>query len=542
MMPGYEQFTKISRRSRAPRSPRHGHGGVMVADGKGGTQRPVKKCVWISQRARGGRAATGELSPHRDRAVNIPGGRGVGGGRGGVQSQGGLEQAQHEMPVAPMAGCPAGGVPRGRQAECVLSPDGKFKAFYRARNFWIANADGTAEVQVTTDGSVEKRIKNGSGSWVYGEELGQTTAIWWAPNSQKVGYYRFGKQGAGLYLGMNSDRRADGRRHRGYRKPARRIRSLKCFVYDLAAGTSKKIDVRDGQAFSNDFVGHYVYGQRWSPDGTELLMNRTNRKQNVMELAACNPTTAKCRVVVREEWATGWVDNTPTMRLLKDQKRFIWGSERNGFANYYLYDLTGKLINPITKLATAEAANIVKLDEHKNVMFYMARDGDNYMKTQLHRVNLDGTGDVRLTDPKFDHSVTCATGSVRWGGGGAAGQAAVVRRCGISPDNVTSSTSIRRTTRRRPLLLTQRRGGKNRRACHGQHRSHASAGFKKPSSSHIFPPTARRRSTGRFHFRRTSIRRRNGRRWYRCTAGLRLAATCRRKRSPDRSRTRNMVF
>ena len=34
-------------------------------------------------------------------------------------------------------------------------------------------------------------------------------------------------------------------------------------------------------------------------------------------------------------------------------------------------------------------------------MFYMARDGDNYMKMQLHRVGLDGKGDVRLTDPAF---------------------------------------------------------------------------------------------------------------------------------------------
>ncbi len=39
-------------------------------------------------------------------------------------------------------------------------------------------------------------------------------------------------------------------------------------------------------------------------------------------------------------------------------------------------------------------------------MFYMARDGDDYMKLQLHRVGLDGRGDVRLTDPAFTHAVT----------------------------------------------------------------------------------------------------------------------------------------
>jgi dipeptidyl-peptidase-4 len=38
----------------------------------------------------------------------------------------------------------------------------------------------------------------------------------------------------------------------------------------------------------------------------------------------------------------------------------------------------------------------------------MARDGDNHMKLQLHRVGLDGRGDRRLTDPAFNHAVNIA--------------------------------------------------------------------------------------------------------------------------------------
>ena len=358
-------------------------------------------------------------------------------GRGGGQSQGGLEQQQHEMPVAAMQGCPAGGAPRGRQLECALSPDGKFKAFYRARNFWVANADGSGEVQVTTDGSVENRIKNGTGSWVYGEELSQTTAIWWAPNSRQVGYYRFDESAVkDFYLGMNQTGVQTALDVEAYPVAGAPNPIPEVFVYDIAAGASKKIDVRDGKAFSNDVVGHYVYDMRWSPDGTELMMNRTNRKQNIMEFVACNPSTAKCRVIVKEEWPTGWVDNRPGMTVLKDQKRFIWESERTGFNNYYLYDFTGKLINPITTLATAEAGAMVKLDEDKGVMFYMARDGDNYMKMQLHRVNLDGTGDVRLTDPKFNHSVgICPLPGAPAGRGRAGGGPGGAASCGISADN-----------------------------------------------------------------------------------------------------------
>ena len=66
------------------------------------------------------------------------------------------------------------------------------------------------------------------------------------------------------------------------------------------------------------------------PTARELLFNRTNRRQNVLELAACDPATGKCRVVVRDEWPPSWVENNPEMRFLKDGKRFIWLSRANG--------------------------------------------------------------------------------------------------------------------------------------------------------------------------------------------------------------------
>jgi dipeptidyl-peptidase-4 len=53
-------------------------------------------------------------------------------------------------------------------------------------------------------------------------------------------------------------------------------------------------------------------------------------------------------------------------------------------------------------------ANVVRVDEEAGLLYYMARDGDNHMKFQLHRVGLDGKGDRRLTDPAFNHAVDIA--------------------------------------------------------------------------------------------------------------------------------------
>src|SRR5436190_1526098 len=80
---------------------------------------------------------------------------------------------------------------RGRQFQSTLAPNGALKAFYRDRNLWLSAADGSHETAITTDGSVSSRVKYGTASWVYGEELSQQTAMWWSPDSTRIAYYRF---------------------------------------------------------------------------------------------------------------------------------------------------------------------------------------------------------------------------------------------------------------------------------------------------------------------------------------------------------------
>ena len=55
------------------------------------------------------------------------------------------------------------------------------------------------------------------------------------------------------------------------------VPSADVLVYDVASAKITSIDARDGKPFDNVVVGHYVYGIQWSPDGTELLLQRANR-------------------------------------------------------------------------------------------------------------------------------------------------------------------------------------------------------------------------------------------------------------------------
>jgi len=295
---------------------------------------------------------------------------------------------------------------RGRQYAEELSKDKTLKSVYRDGNVFIVDSAGNNEIVVTTKGSVEKRFTFGTATWVYGEELGQMHAMWWSPDNKKLAFYHFDMSKVrNYYLQYEQTEIYDSMNIEAYTKVGAVNPVVELMIYDLETQKTITVDVREGEAFSDNVVGHYIYKIEWAPDGTELLFHRTNRKQDIMEWTAANAETGKCRVVVREQWPASFTSNTPYMKYLNDNKRFIWESERNGFKNYYLYDLKEGLIAPITSHGF-EVAGVVKIDEEKDLLYYMARSGDNHMKVQLHKTKMDGSNNVRLTDPSFNHSVS----------------------------------------------------------------------------------------------------------------------------------------
>jgi dipeptidyl-peptidase 4 len=297
---------------------------------------------------------------------------------------------------------------RGRQFTNAVAPNGLLRAFYRNHNLWLSDTNGRNEVAVTTEGSAASRVKFGAANWVYGEELYQTTAIWWSSNSQKLAFYRFDEsQLKDYYLALGLTKIQSSLLTEPYMKAGDTNPVVDLLVYDLATKKTVRLDVRDGKPFDNSVIGHYVYGVSWTADSNELLFRRTNRRQNIMELCAANPETGRCRVVVREEWPASWTDNSPLLRLLADGRRFVWGSERTGWRNFYLYHLDGRLLATLTR-HPFEVEGIERIDEKGGHLYYTARSGDNPMKLQLHRVGLDGRGDRRLTNPAFHHSVNLA--------------------------------------------------------------------------------------------------------------------------------------
>lgn len=321
--------------------------------------------------------------------------------RTGKLTETGRAAEQPPMPFGRRAGFPE----RGRQFTSAESPDKKFKAVYKNRNLYLEDLAAGAETAITADGSDQNRIKYGSASWVYGEELDQITAMWWSPDSRKLAFYRFDEKNVpDYYLQLDQTKLYSKMDIEPYPKAGEPNPVVDLLVYDLETKKITTVDVRDGQPFSNEVVGHYVYGINWTKDGREILFFRANRRQNITELVAADPDSGRTRVVVREEWPASWTENSPQITWLKDGRRFILVSERTGFKNLYLYDLSGQLLATLTR-HPFEVVGVAAVDEKAGLVYYTARSGDNQMKVQLHRVSLTGKNDRRLTDPAFNHAV-----------------------------------------------------------------------------------------------------------------------------------------
>ncbi len=289
--------------------------------------------------------------------------------------------------VRDVAGSSGRRAARGRQASREPSPDGRLVAEHRDHDVWITDPDGGNARPVTTDGTAE--IRYGRASWVYGEELDQDTAMWWSPDARHLAFYRFDDSGVPQYhllRGLTDLRTRIDSEH--YPKAGDPNPVAGLLVHDLSSGGLVEVDV-------GDEPDRYIYNVGFSPDGTDLLFFRLNRRQDRLELLAADPETGESRVVLVEEQPC-WQDHRPEMRFLRGGRRFIWESERTGFAHYELWDLDRGRIAVLTR-GDYPVESIVDVDEERGVLHFTARCGEHPLDPQLCRVNLDGTGQRMLT-------------------------------------------------------------------------------------------------------------------------------------------------
>jgi len=119
---------------------------------------------------------------------------------------------------------------------------------------------------------------------------------------------------------------------------------------------------------------------------------------------------------VLSERSKAWVNTFGPPRFLKDGRRFLWLSERDGFAHVYLCDVAGAC-RAVTQgpwivdgrvSFTGSGPGFV-LDERSGFLYFTATEKDP-RERHLYRVRLDGTGRTRLTREDGTHRTVVSPG------------------------------------------------------------------------------------------------------------------------------------
>ena len=293
---------------------------------------------------------------------------------------------------------------RGRQYTRVDSPDGKWQAHYKDWNVVLKNGAGD-EVAVTTSGNAD--VHFGTASWVYGEELNQTKSMWWTPDSKKLIFYGFDDRGVQPFHLLRGWSEINTKQYpEFYPKAGAKNPAAELLIYDVASKTTVGVDVGGSSE-------EYLYGLRASPDGSVIMVNWTDRLQQHLKVLAIDVNTGTTRLIVEEKQDT-WQSNSPPMRFLADQKRFLWPTDKSGFTHYELRDLDGKLHNTVTKGAF-QTAGIQFVDEKKGLIGFTAYSSkSNPYFLQYHIASLDGKSQRRLTSIEQHHSSFSMSPDGKW--------------------------------------------------------------------------------------------------------------------------------
>ncbi len=286
-----------------------------------------------------------------------------------------------------------------------FSPDSKKIAYMYENNIYVETIRNNEVKQLTSDG--DEYIVNGTGDWVYEEELGLRDAFLWSPDSKRIAYWQSDTEGVGTFYMM--DNTAD-----IYSEPV-------ALQYPKAGTTNSSVRVGSVKAsggrttwfkVEGDPRQHYIARMQWAESSDEVIIQQLNRLQNVNHVMLGNAKNGNVTTVLKDS-DEAWVDvRTDGMRWVQDGEYFTWLSEKDGWRHLYLVSRDGSQETLLTK-GKYDVINIINVDEDAGWVYYLASPEDATQQ-YLYRVTLFGEPKIEKLTPNTQigtHSYNMAADS-----------------------------------------------------------------------------------------------------------------------------------
>lgn len=286
----------------------------------------------------------------------------------------------------------------GKQQYATFSPDATKVAFMRDNDLFITDLLSGEETRITHDGKYN-HIINGGADWVYEEEFGFAKAFFWSPDGKKIAFYKFDETEVKEFSMMMYEGLYPSVYKFKYPKAGEKNSQVSIHVYNLENENTVAMDIKEER-------DQYIPRIKWTQDPSKLMIQRMNRHQNHLEylLADANKGSTTLTLEERDKY---YIDINDDLTFLKDGKHFIVTSERSGYNHVYLYDLSGKLIRPITT-GDWEVTSLYGIDEKNETLYYQSTESSP-LERDVYSIHLSGNNKQKLNSKAGTSSAVFST-------------------------------------------------------------------------------------------------------------------------------------
>jgi dipeptidyl-peptidase-4 len=299
-----------------------------------------------------------------------------------------------------------------QEEDPVASPDGRLVAFTRAGDLFVVDVRTGRESRLTTSGS--DTLLNGRLDWVYEEELGNRSGrgYAWAPDSRAIAFVQLDQARVPTFPIVDFLPVRNVVTWQRYPEAGAENPIVRLGVVGVDAGGASG-PVRLVTVAEDSYIAPQL---AWTPESRQVAFQQLDRAQDELQLRLVpvprSPREAlgPPRTVLRET-SRSWVNVLLPPQFLHDGRRFLWLSERTGFAHIYLCDLAGScravtrgrwMVDARVSFSAAARGQPLVLDEKSGSVYFRATERDPRQR-HLYRIRLDGTGFTRLTREDGTH-------------------------------------------------------------------------------------------------------------------------------------------
>jgi dipeptidyl-peptidase-4 len=292
------------------------------------------------------------------------------------------------------------------------SPDGRWVAFVRESDLYLVEVESGRESRITSTGS--ETLLNGRLDWVYEEELGSRSgkAFAWAPSSRAIAYLQLDQSRVPTFPIVDFVPVQNGVTWQRYPKAGDPNATVRVGVVgiekDGTAGPERLVSVG-----ADDYVAPQL---AWTPRSRGLAFQQLNRAQNELRLRLLavpkgpDEALGEPRTLLTERSDT-FVNLLLPPHFYEKGRRFLWLSERDGFAHIQDCDRAGScravtrgpwMVDARVSFSATGRGQALALDERSGFVYFTATREDP-RERHVYRVRLDGTGFARVSTEPGTH-------------------------------------------------------------------------------------------------------------------------------------------